>query len=345
MRLGSTEIGQGHKPFVVAELSGNHNQSLERGLALMEAAARAGADAVKLQTYTADTITMDHDGPGFVVEGGLWHGRSLHGLYREAHTPWSWHEALFARGAELGVSVFSSPFDESAVDFLESLGCPAYKIASFELVHLPLIAKAASTAKPLIMSTGMATAEEIGEAVAAARGAGCKDLVLLHCVSAYPAPPQESNLRTMSDLATRFGVPVGLSDHTMGTAVAVAAAALGACLIEKHVTLARADGGPDAAFSLEPQELADLCRDTRVAWSAIGSASYGPKGSDKANAAYRRSLYVVEDIRAGEKLTARNVRCIRPGYGLPPKHLPQVLGRRAAKAVQRGTPLAWDLVD
>jgi len=338
-------VGAGHPPYVVAEMSGNHNGDINRAFALLEAAKVAGAHAVKLQTYTADTITIDHDGPGFVIQGGLWSGRSLHDLYQEAHTPWEWHRPLFERARALGLGIFSSPFDATAVDLLEDLGAPAYKVASFELVDLPLVRRMAATGKPLILSTGMAHLGEIQEAVAVARDAGCSQLILLHCVSGYPTMPEDANLRTIPHLAEAFGVPAGLSDHTMGIAVSVAAVALGACFIEKHFTLRRADGGPDAAFSLEPEELAALVAGTRTAWNALGRVSYDVAPSERANLQFRRSLYVVADMVAGEVFTEANLRSIRPGYGLAPKHLPELLGRRAARALARGTPFAWSMVD
>jgi len=337
-------IGPNSPPYVVAEMSGNHNGDMARAIALLDAAKASGADAVKLQTYTADTITIDHDGPGFVIEGGLWGGRRLHDLYREAHTPWDWHGPLFAHARALGLSIFSSPFDAGAVELLESLGAPAYKIASFELVDLPLVRRVAATGKPLIMSTGMAHLGEIAEAVAAARQAGCRDLLLLHCVSGYPTAPAEANLRTMAHLAQAFGVQTGLSDHTMGVAVSLAAVALGATFIEKHFTLKRADGGPDAAFSLEPDELKALVEGARTAWEALGRVSYDLAPSERGNLQFRRSLYVVADMAAGEVFSEANLRSIRPGYGMAPKHLPSILGRRASRAVARGTPLSWALV-
>lgn len=342
--INGREIGPDQPPYVIAELSGNHNGEIARAFALIEAAKAAGADAVKLQTYTADTLTIDHDGPDFQIEGGLWHGRRLYNLYQEAHTPWGWHEALFAKGRDIGITIFSTPFDASAVDFLESLGTPAYKIASFELIDLPLIRRVASIGKPLIMSTGMADLGEISEAVEAARSAGCRDLVLLHCVSGYPSTPGEANLRTIPHLAKAFEVVAGLSDHSHGIGVAVAGVALGAAVIEKHVTLRRADGGPDADFSLEPDELRALVENCRTAWQALGRVDYSRKESERGNAVFRRSLYVVRDITEGEVYTVDNVRSIRPGYGLPPQFISTVLGRCARRTVTRGTPMSWDLL-
>jgi len=342
--IDGRRIGAGEPPYVIAELSANHNGSLERALRIMEAAKKGGADAVKIQTYTADTITIDHDGPGFRIADGLWAGKTLHALYEEAHTPWDWHPALFAKGRELGLAVFSSPFDASAVDFLETLKTPAYKIASFELIDLPLIKKCAATGKPLIMSTGMADLKEIGEAVEAARAAGARGVVLLHCTSGYPTPPEDSDLRTIPHLASAFGVPVGLSDHTTGIGAALAAVAFGAAVIEKHFTLARADGGPDSAFSLEPAELAALCANARIAWQSLGGVRYDKSASERGNVQFRRSLYVVADMKAGEALTAENLRSIRPGYGLPPKFYDLLLGKRVNRAVMRGTPMSWDLL-
>ncbi len=342
--IAGRTIGAGHPPFVIAELSGNHNGDIGRALALIDAAAEAGADAVKLQTYTADTITIDHDGPGFVLEGGLWHGRTLHDLYSEAFTPYEWHERLFAHARARGLIVFSSPFDETAVDLLEGLDAPAFKIASFEAIDLPLIARAARSGKPLIVSTGMTRPAEIRAAVDTALEAGAGGVALLHCVSAYPARFEEANLAMIPRLAADYGCTVGLSDHTPGTAAAVAAVTLGAALIEKHFTLARADGGPDAAFSLEPAELKRLVDDCRNAYAALGVAQYSRSETEAHNRQFRRSLYVVRDVAAGAVLTPDDVRSIRPGYGLDPARLPQVLGRTAARALTRGEPFAMDMV-
>lgn len=344
IEIAGRKVGAAHAPFVICELSGNHNGSLERALAMIDAAAATGCDAIKIQTYTADTITMDVDRPEFRIHGGLWDGRSLYDLYQEAQTPYEWHAALFERARDRGVILFSSPFDETAVDLLENLGAPAYKIASFEAVDLPLIRYAAAKGKPLIISTGMANLAEIEAARDAALAAGAPGVVLLHCVSSYPAALEDANVRTVADMARRFACPIGLSDHTPGTAAAVAAIALGASVIEKHFTLARADGGPDAAFSLEPAEFTALVRDCKAAWAALGRAHYDLLGSERGNLAFRRSLYVAADVKAGEPLSRANVRSIRPGNGLPPADLDAVLGRPAARDLKRGEPLAWDMV-
>ncbi|MAN79317.1 MAG: pseudaminic acid synthase [Magnetovibrio sp.] len=332
-------IGAGYPPYIIAELSGNHNGDIGRAFALIEAAAAAGADAVKLQTYTADTITIDHNGPEFVVDLPLWRGRTLHDLYREAHTPWDWHAALFDKARACGISLFSSPFDFTAVDFLEDLNCPAYKIASFEMVDTQLIAKAASTGKPMIISTGMASLEEIAQAIQAAREGGCRDLAILHCVSAYPAPYSDAFLANITDLKNRFDVHVGLSDHTPGITVPIAAATLGAVIIEKHVTLSRDDGGVDSQFSLEPDELRSLVDAAAIVPDLLGGPFYGVKESERDSVKYRRSLYVVADIRKGEPFTPDNVRSIRPGLGMAPSALPRILNKHAARDIGAGTPL------
>lgn len=343
--IAGRAIGSGEPPYVIAELSGNHNGDIARAFRLIDAAKAAGSDAVKLQTYTADTITIDHDSTEFRIEGGPWDGRSLYELYGEAHTPWEWHEPLFAYARKVGIACFSSPFDESAVDFLETLGAPAYKIASFEVVDTPLIRYAAKTGKPLIISTGMATLDEIGEAVAAAQEAGAAGVTLLHCISAYPAPAEEANLARIGALAARFGLPVGLSDHTLGAEVSISAVALGAVVIEKHITLARADGGPDAAFSLEPAEFRTLVDGVKTAQRALGQADYGRTRSEAPNLKFRRSLYAVKDIAAGEVLNRENMRSIRPGYGLAPRYFDEILGKKAKRPVKRGTPISWDLLE
>ena len=344
IEIAGRAIGPEHPPFVICELSGNHNGSLDRALTMIDAAAETGADAIKIQTYTADTITLDVDRPEFRIKGGLWDGRSLHELYREAQTPYEWHAALFERAAKRGVILFSSPFDETAVDLLSGLDAPAYKIASFEAVDLPLIRYAAAKGKPLIISTGMANAAEMAAARDAALEAGAAGVVLLHCVSSYPATFADANVRTVADMAERFDCPIGLSDHTPGTAASVAAVAMGACVIEKHFTLARSDGGPDAAFSLEPAEFAALVRDCKDGWAALGRAHYDVLGSEKANIQFRRSLYVTADVAAGEVLSRANVRSVRPGAGLPPGELDSVLGRPATRALTRGEPLSRDMV-
>jgi N-acetylneuraminate synthase len=342
--IAGRRVGPGEPPFVIAELSGNHNGRIERALELIDAAAEAGVDAVKLQTYTADTITLKHDGPGFVIEGGLWAGRTLHDLYSEAFTPFEWHGELFARARARGLIAFSSPFDETAVELLERLDAPAFKIASFEAVDLPLIERASRSGKPLIVSTGMASRAEIGAAVACAGAAGAQ-VALLHCVSAYPARYADANLRMIPRLAADFGCVAGLSDHTPGVAAAVAAVALGACIIEKHFTLRRADGGPDAAFSLEPEELAALARDCRSAWEALGRADYRRSEAENANRQFRRSLYIVRDVKKGHRLTREDVRSIRPGFGLAPGRLAEVLGRSARRDLDRGEPVALDMIE
>lgn len=346
IRIGHQTLGSGHPPLVIAELSGNHNGSLERALAIVDAAADAGARALKLQTYTADTMTLDIREREFFISdpASLWKGHSLHELYQKAGTPWEWHEPLFRRARERGMVAFSTPFDPTAVDFLESLDVPAYKIASFENADLPLIRKAAATGKPMIISSGMATAAMLEEAVAAARDAGCKDLVLLKCTSNYPASPEFSNLATIPHMRALFGCHVGLSDHTLGIGAAVASVALGAVAIEKHITLARAEGGVDADFSLEPAELRQLVDESLRAWQAVGGVSYGPLEHERGSLVFRRSLYVVQDMKPGDVLTAENLRPIRPGYGLPPKYFEALLGKRVTCAVARGTAMSWDLI-
>lgn len=340
MNINGREIGDGCPPYVIAEVSANHNGRIEKALELITSAKECGADAVKLQTYTADTLTLDSDGDDFLIKGTLWEGRTLHELYQEAHTPWDWHAALFEHARALGITIFSSPFDPTAVDLLEELGAPAYKIASFEAVDLALIRNVASTGKPVIISTGMADAAEIDEALAAARQAGCKEVALLHCVSGYPAPPGDYNLRTLADMGTRFDVPVGLSDHTLDNTTAVAAVALGAALIEKHFTLDRSGGGPDDSFSLEPDGLEELCSGARTAWEALGTVDYGRKSSEQGNVQFRRSLYWVRDLEAGAEVTPEAIRSVRPGYGLAPKHLDGLIGRRLARAVRAATATA-----
>jgi N-acetylneuraminate synthase len=344
--IGERQIGPGHPPLVIAEISGNHNGQMERAMEIVEAAARAGAQAVKLQTYTPATMTLELRDRDFLVcdARSPWRGEALWDLYEKAHTPWEWHEPIFRRCEELGMIAFSTPFDATAVDFLEALRVPCYKIASFENVDLELIRRAASTGKPLFISSGLATEAELADAVAAARGAGCRDLVLLKCTSSYPASPSDSHLATMADMRARFGCMVGLSDHTPGLGAAAAAVALGAVAIEKHVTLSRADGGVDAAFSLEPRELAQLVKETRAAWEALGAVRYGPSEHEAASLVFRRSLYIVEDMKAGDVFTSHNVRAIRPGYGLAPKHLVRLLGAPITRDAAKGTPVSWDLV-
>lgn len=340
--IAGRAIGPAERPYVIAEMSANHNGDLNAALRIIEEAKKAGADAVKLQTYRPDTITLDGDGPEFKINDGLWKGRTLFELYEWAHTPWEWHKPLFERARELGITIFSSPFDSTAIDLLESLNAPAYKIASFEAVDLPLIRYAASTGKPMVISTGMASPEEIQEAIDAARAGGCQQLAMLHCVSGYPAPPTDYNLRTIPDMMARFGLVTGLSDHTLDNTTAIASVALGAAIVEKHFTLDRNGGGPDDSFSLEPAELAALCRDTRTAWDALGRVDYSMQASEKGNAKYRRSLYFVVDLAAGDVITPDAVRSVRPGLGVAPKHLDEIVGRKVAHAVKRNTPVRFE---
>ncbi len=342
IEIDGRKIGPDQPPYIIAEISANHNGDIGTAMKLIGIAKEAGASAVKIQTYRPDTITIDCDSELFQVKGGLWDGRTLYDLYGEAFTPWEWHEALFAEARRLGITLFSSPFDNTAVDLLESLDAPAYKVASFEAVDLPLIKYVAATGKPMIISTGMADDEEIAEAVAAAREGGCKQLALLHCVSGYPAPAEDYNLRTIPDMMARFGTLVGLSDHTLDNTTAVTSVALGGSIIEKHFTLDRNGGGPDDSFSLEPQDLKDLCDKSRTAWDALGRVDYGRKSSEQQNTVFRRSLFVVEDIAKGAEITQANIRSIRPGYGLAPKHYETVLGQRATRDLKRGEPLTWD---
>ncbi|MBU5615103.1 pseudaminic acid synthase [Geomonas azotofigens] len=346
IQIGGRFIGPDHAPFIIAEMSGNHNQSLERALEIVEAAAASGAHALKLQTYTADTMTLDIKEGEFFIEDpkSLWKGRSLYDLYQEAHTPWEWHKPIFDRCRELGLICFSTPFDATSVEFLEELDAPCYKIASFENTDLPLIRTVAATGKPVIISTGMASLAELDETVRAAREAGCRDLVLLKCTSTYPSTPENTNARTIPHLKELFNCEIGLSDHSMGVGVSVAAVALGATVIEKHFTLRRADGGVDSTFSLEPEELKSLVVETERAWQSLGTISYGPTEKEKKSLVFRRSLYVVEDVKAGEPFTEKNVRAIRPGNGLPTKYLGTFLGKRAATDIRRGTPLSFDLL-
>jgi N-acetylneuraminate synthase len=338
--INGRSIGDAYPPYIVAELSGNHNGDINRAFELIDEAKRAGVDAIKLQTYTPDTLTLDHDGPGFVLSEGAWEGRKLYELLGEAMTPWEWHEELFAKARDVGLTIFSTPFDPTSVDFLERLDPPIYKIASFEIVDIPLIEMVAGTGKPIIMSTGMANADEIQDAVSAARGAGCKDLVLLHCISGYPTRPEECNLRTIPDLAQKYDVIAGLSDHSLEASIPVAATVMGAALIEKHFTMRRSDGGPDASFSLEPQEMTQLVHDCRTAYAALGTVNYDIAPSEAKYVKMRRSLYIVDDVKVGEAFTENNVRSIRPGFGLAPKHYQAVLGRTAKVDLKRGTPLS-----
>lgn len=340
--IAGRKIGPAHSPYVIAEMSANHNGNIETALRIIEEAKRAGADAIKMQTYTADTLTLNCNLPDFQINDGLWAGRTLYELYEWAHTPWGWHKSLFSRARELGITIFSSPFDNTAIDLLEDLNAPAYKIASFEAVDLPLIKYAASTGKPMIISTGMADAEEIEEAVDTAREGGCTQLAVLHCVSGYPAPPEDYNLRTIPDMIQRFGLVTGLSDHTLDNTTALTSVGMGASIIEKHFTLNRNGGGPDDSFSLEPNELFALCRDVKVAWSALGMVNYGRKSSEQGNVKFRRSLYFVKDMKAGDLIDREAVRSVRPGFGIPPKFLDEILGKQLNRDVVSGSPVNWD---
>jgi len=346
MLINNTEIGKNATPFVIAEMSGNHNHSLDRALAIVDAAAKSGVQAIKLQTYTAETLTLDMRSEDFMVndDQSLWKGNSLHDLYKQAYTPWEWHKPIMQRAHELGLICFSSPFDESSVDFLEELNVPAYKIASFENIHLPLIKKVASTGKPMIISTGMANVAEIHEAVDTARTAGCSNLILLKCTSTYPATPEDSNILTIPHMRELFKCQVGLSDHTMGVGVSIAAVAHGATVIEKHFTLSRADGGVDSTFSLEPDEMKLLVVETERAWRSLGCVVYGGTGNEEKSKVFRRSLYVSDNIKAGEKLTANNLKVIRPGYGLPPKFYDVLLGKTVNQDIEKGTAMKWNFI-
>jgi pseudaminic acid synthase len=344
--IANRKIGADHPPFIIAEMSGNHNQSLERALEIVEAAAKSGAHALKIQTYTPDTMTLDLDEREFHIADSksLWAGTSLYKLYEAAYTPWEWHKPIFDHARKLGLIPFSSPFDDTAVDFLESLDVPCYKIASFENTDLPLIRRVAATGKPVIISTGMANVSELDESVRAAREAGCKDLILLKCTSTYPASAENTNILTIPHMKEMFGCEVGLSDHTMGIGVSIASVALGATIIEKHFTLDRAEGGVDSAFSMEPHEMSSLVNETEKAWLSLGKVSYGSTEAEKKSIQFRRSLYIVEDVKAGEELTTQNLRTIRPGYGLPPKFIDFMLGKRVAVDVKKGTPMSWELL-
>ncbi|MGG7576422.1 pseudaminic acid synthase [Rhizobium sp. Nf11,1] len=345
MWIDGVQIGPEAAPYIIAELSANHNGSLDTALKIVEEAKRAGASAVKLQTYRPDTITLDSKEDAFQIHGGLWDGRSLYELYEEAHMPWDWHKPLFDHARKVGITIFSSPFDKTAIDLLEDLNAPAYKIASFEAIDHGLIRYAASTGKPLIISTGMADEEEIREAIEAARSGGCRELAILHCVSGYPAPPEDYNLRTIPDMISRFGVVTGLSDHTLDNITAFTSIALGASIIEKHFTLDRNGGGPDDSFSLQPAEMRALCDGARTAWQAVGKVDYSRQPSEKQNLKFRRSLYFVKDMRAGEEVTEDCIRSVRPGYGLPPKHFDKVIGLKLKADVTFATPVSWDALE
>jgi N-acetylneuraminate synthase len=344
IKIDNRQIGQKFPPYVIAEMSANHNGNIQTALKIIEEAKKVGADAVKMQTYRPDTITLNSDGEDFRIRGGLWNGRTLYELYEEAHTPWEWHAPLFEYALKIGITIFSSPFDNTAVDLLEDLNAPAYKIASFEAVDLPLIKYVASTGKPMIISTGMANAEEIQEAIDAARTGGCNELAILHCVSGYPASAADYNLRTIPDMIRRFGLVTGLSDHTLDNTTAITSVALGASIIEKHFTLDRSGGGPDDSFSLEPTELADLCRGARTAWSALGAIDYGLQSSEQDNIKFRRSLYFIKDMKAGDVITEEAVRSVRPGFGIPPKYWSEILGRKLARDIKKNTPVLFEVL-
>ena len=344
IRIAGRLVGPDNPPYVIAELSANHNGNIDNAFRLIEEARKSGADAVKLQTYRPNTITLDSNLPDFQIKEGLWAGRTLYELYEWAHTPWEWHKPLFDHARKLGITLFSSPFDATAVDLLEDLGAPAYKIASFEAVDLPLIEYVARTGKPMIISTGMADVEEIQEAIHAARSAGCKQLAILHCVSGYPAPAEDYNLRTIVDMIERFGLVTGLSDHTLDNTTAIASVVLGAAIIEKHFTLDRNGGGPDDSFSLEPEDLTALCRDSKTAWKALGRVDYGRKSSEQGNVQFRRSLYFVKDMKAGDVITKDCVRSVRPGYGLEPKYSDKLIGRAVAREISANTPVTEDVL-
>jgi N-acetylneuraminate synthase len=345
IKIAGREVSEGNSPYVIAEMSANHNGNIETAFKIIEAAKQAGAEAIKLQTYRPDTITLDSTCEEFMIKEGIWAGKSLFELYESAHLPWDWHKPLFEHARKLGITIFSSPFDNTAIDLLEGLNAPAYKIASFEAVDLPLIKYAASTRKPMIISTGMADADEIQDAINAAREGGCKELAILHCVSGYPAPAQDYNLQTITDMIKRFGLVTGLSDHTLDNATAIASVALGASIIEKHFTLDRNGGGPDDSFSLEPVEMAALCQGVKTAWQALGQVDYGRKSSERGNLKFRRSIYFVSDLPAGSVVAEADIRSVRPGMGLSPKHLDTLVGRRLKVDVTRGTATRWDLFE
>jgi N-acetylneuraminate synthase len=345
IKIAGRPIGPEYPPYMIAELSANHNGKFENAIRLIEEAKKAGSDAIKLQTYKPETITLKADSEDFKIRGGLWDGRTLYDLYEEAHMPWEWHKPLFSHATEMGITIFSSPFDKTAVDLLEDLNAPAYKIASFEAVDLPLIKYVAGTGKPMIISTGMADSEEIAEAIEAARDGGCDELAILHCVSGYPAPASDYNLRTIPDMIDRFGLVTGLSDHTLDNTTAITSIALGASIIEKHFTLDRSGGGPDDSFSIEPGELTALCKSVKSAWSALGLVDYGRKSSEKTNVQFRRSLYFVKNLKAGDIISSEDIRSVRPGFGLPPKHYQRIIGRHVLRDVTLGMPVMWGLID